>query len=96
MRLLSIVMPVYNEERWVERMAQRVMSEKVPLERELVTIAHGSHDGTPGKPKAVQAACPDRGVRVIRVRNAEVPSRDVGEKDLPVLLVPVGPDVRIV
>ncbi len=35
MDLLSIVMPVYNEERWIEEIVRRVMSEEIPLEQAL-------------------------------------------------------------
>ena len=47
-RKISIVMPVYNEERWVERAIGRVMDAPIPvgLARELVVVNDGSADQT--------------------------------------------------
>ena len=36
MKLLGIVMPVYNEAGWVTEVVRRVMAQEVPLEKWLV------------------------------------------------------------
>ena len=46
MPLLSIVMPAYNEERWVETIVRRVMSQRLPVDREVVVVDDCSTDGT--------------------------------------------------
>ena len=66
MSLLSVVMPVYNEERWIEEIVRRVMSVAVPIDRELVVVDDCSRDGTSEKLKTIAAAWPDGRVRVIR------------------------------
>ncbi|WP_038040572.1 glycosyltransferase family 2 protein [Thermorudis peleae] len=45
-RRLSILIPVYNEERTVAELLRRVQSVELPLERELVVVDDGSTDGT--------------------------------------------------
>jgi glycosyltransferase involved in cell wall biosynthesis len=42
---LSVIMPVYNEERTIQEIVRRVLS--VPLEKELVIVDDGSRDRTP-------------------------------------------------
>ncbi|KPJ55086.1 MAG: glycosyl transferase [Planctomycetes bacterium DG_58] len=49
MKLLSIVMPVYNEEGWVSEAVRRVMAEETPLEKELVIVDDCSTDATPDR-----------------------------------------------
>src|SRR5262249_7920756 len=41
---LSVVIPVYNEERWVEQLVQRVQA--VPIPKEIVLVDDCSTDGT--------------------------------------------------
>jgi glycosyltransferase involved in cell wall biosynthesis len=61
---LSIIMPVYNEVQFVERIIERVRAVKLPdgVERELIVVDDGSKDGTRDKLAALPAA-PD--LRVI-------------------------------
>jgi len=66
MKRLSILMPVYNEERWVDRIVRRVMDETVPLARELIVIDDGSTDGTGAKLEAIRGRYPAESVRVVR------------------------------
>ena len=66
MKLLSIIMPVYDEERWIDEIVRRVMSVDVPIERELVIVDDCSRDQTAEKLKAIQAAYPEGRIRVIR------------------------------
>jgi glycosyltransferase involved in cell wall biosynthesis len=48
MKKLSIVIPVYNEERWVEQLVERVLAANSSgLEKELVMVDDCSTDGTP-------------------------------------------------
>jgi glycosyltransferase involved in cell wall biosynthesis len=48
MKKLSIVIPVYNEERWVEQLVERVLAaDSSGLEKELVMVDDCSTDGTP-------------------------------------------------
>ena len=49
MKLLSIVMPVYNEEGWVTEAVRRVMAEETPLPKELVIVDDCSTDATPAR-----------------------------------------------
>ncbi|HUW56392.1 MAG TPA: glycosyltransferase family 2 protein [Planctomycetota bacterium] len=67
MKLLSIVMPVYNEEGWVTEAVRRVMAEAVPLRKELVIVDDGSTDGTAARLEAIRERYPDS-VRVFRHR----------------------------
>ena len=64
MRLLSIVMPVYNEERWIEESIRRVMSQEVPLERELVIVDDCSTDATSAKLEEIRKQYPEDSIRV--------------------------------
>ncbi|HUV39128.1 MAG TPA: glycosyltransferase family 2 protein [Planctomycetota bacterium] len=64
MKLLSIVMPVYNEERWIEEIVRRVMNEEIPLERELVIVDDCSRDRTREKLAEVVKQYPGGSVRV--------------------------------
>jgi len=65
MKLLSVVMPVYNEERWVEGIIRKVMSVKVPLEVELIVVDDGSTDGTREKLENIRKQYPES-VRILR------------------------------
>ena len=65
MKLLSIVMPVYNEERWVEEIVRRVMSAEVPMERELIIVDDCSKDGTGEKLEAIRTRHPGS-IRIFR------------------------------
>jgi glycosyltransferase involved in cell wall biosynthesis len=65
MKLLSVVMPVYNEERWVERIVQKAMSVEIPLERELIIVDDCSTDGTCEKLENVRKQYPES-VRIVR------------------------------
>ncbi|HKI86916.1 MAG TPA: glycosyltransferase, partial [Thermoanaerobaculia bacterium] len=48
MAKLSVVIPVYNEEKTVEELLQRVEAAPLPegVEREIVVVEDGSSDGT--------------------------------------------------
>lgn len=46
MKKLSIVMPVYNEKKYFEKILQRVMKVNIPLEKEIVIVESNSTDGT--------------------------------------------------
>jgi len=61
---LSIVVPVYNEERYVDIVMGRLMSLALPegVEREIVAVDDCSRDATPAKLKAWEA----KGVKVMR------------------------------
>jgi glycosyltransferase involved in cell wall biosynthesis len=64
MKLLSIVIPVYNEERWIEELIQRVMAVEIPMERELVVVNDCSKDGTGKKLEEIKARHPEGIIRV--------------------------------
>jgi glycosyltransferase involved in cell wall biosynthesis len=64
MKLLSIVMPVYNEERWIEEIIRRVMAVDMPLERELVVVNDCSGDGTARKLEEIKGRYPQGVIRV--------------------------------
>ena len=46
MKLLSIVIPIYNEEKTVEECVQRVLSVKLSLDRELILVNDASSDNS--------------------------------------------------
>lgn len=48
MELLSIVVPVYNEESTVRRVVERLLAIDLPIAREILVINDGSTDGTRG------------------------------------------------
>ncbi|MBV8730386.1 MAG: glycosyltransferase [Acidobacteriia bacterium] len=66
-RLLSILMPVYNEEEFVRVSMERALSAPLPtgMRSELVAVDDGSTDTTPEILAELAAACPAR-IRVIR------------------------------
>lgn len=47
-RLLSIIIPVYNEESTIEEVIDRVAAVDIPLEKEVIVVDDGSTDGTAG------------------------------------------------
>ncbi len=60
LRKLSIVTPVFNEERWVELIAKRVLSaDCCGLERELIMVNDASTDGSRAILDALAAAHPE-------------------------------------
>ena len=67
---LSIIMPVYNEVAYIERIIERVRAVKLPdgVERELIIIDDGSQDGTRDKLASLPAQ-PDTRV-IMHERNA--------------------------
>ncbi len=64
-KLFSILIPVYNERAFVERLVHKVLAVPLPegLDRELVIVDDGSTDGTAEKIDELQAANPEK-VRV--------------------------------
>ncbi len=66
MPVLTVVMPVYNEERWIEEIVRRVMAVPLPIERELVVVDDCSRDHTSERLKAAAARYPAGQVRVFR------------------------------
>lgn len=46
MKLLSVIIPVFNEERTLEEIVARVQSAEFPLEKELLIVNDASSDGT--------------------------------------------------
>jgi glycosyltransferase involved in cell wall biosynthesis len=46
MRMLSVIMPVYNEARTVEQIVRRVQAAPFPLEKEILLVDDASTDGT--------------------------------------------------
>ncbi len=47
MRKLTIIIPVFNEERTVEEIVRRVQAAPFPLEKEILLVNDASRDGTP-------------------------------------------------
>jgi glycosyltransferase involved in cell wall biosynthesis len=60
---LSVLMPVYNEERTVEMAAKRLLDVEFPCDVELVVVDDGSRDSTPDKVAALDDP------RVVSVRH---------------------------
>ena len=54
--LLSIVVPVYNEEGTVQAVVERLLSIELPVEREILVVNDGSTDGTRGVLDGLPAA----------------------------------------
>ena len=71
-RLLSIIVPVYNEEEYVAASILRALNAPLPegIESEIVAVDDGSTDGSPGILKELAAAYPGR----IRIFHHEVNS----------------------
>lgn len=44
--LLSIIIPVYNEERWVKKSLENVTNVKFPIDAEFIVVDDGSTDGS--------------------------------------------------
>jgi glycosyltransferase involved in cell wall biosynthesis len=65
--LLSIVVPVYNEEHTVRAVIERLLSIDLPIPREILVVNDGSTDGTRG----VLDALPGSG-EALRILHAEV------------------------
>jgi glycosyltransferase involved in cell wall biosynthesis len=56
---LSVVMPVYNEERWIREVLRRVQA--TPIPKEIIIVDDGSRDGT----RQILSEIDDDNVRVI-------------------------------
>jgi glycosyltransferase involved in cell wall biosynthesis len=56
---LSVVMPVYNEERWIREVLRRV--QETPIPKEIIIVDDGSRDGT----REILREIADENVRVI-------------------------------
>jgi glycosyltransferase involved in cell wall biosynthesis len=65
--LLSIIVPVYNEEATVRAVIERLLSIDLPVAREILVVNDGSTDGTRGVLDALPAAGD-----VLRIVHAEV------------------------
>ena len=67
MPLLSILVPLYNEEEFIGPLLGRVLAAPLPtgMDREIVVVDDGSTDGSGEIAEEVAATCPDR-IRVIR------------------------------
>jgi glycosyltransferase involved in cell wall biosynthesis len=61
-RLLSVLVPVYNERNTVAEVVRRMRHVELPIDREIIIIDDGSDDGT----DKVLAAIEDSTVRVLR------------------------------
>lgn len=64
--LLSIVMPVYNEERTLMEIIRRVLHVPLEVERELVLVDDASRDGTPDLYPLLEKEFPGANIRVFR------------------------------
>ena len=62
--MLSIVMPVYNEEQTVARVVERVLALPLDMPRELVVVDDGSSDGTAAALAPLPARFPN--LRILR------------------------------
>jgi dolichol-phosphate mannosyltransferase len=67
--LLSIVIPVYNEERTVEILLEKVLKAKLPIKREVVIIDDGSADSSPKIIGKVISRHPGQQIRYYRKAN---------------------------
>jgi glycosyltransferase involved in cell wall biosynthesis len=61
-RILSVLVPVYNERNTVAEVVRRMRQVELPLDREIILIDDGSDDGT----EKVLAALEDSTVRLVR------------------------------
>jgi len=62
---LSVIMPVYNEERWIKKAISRVLRTKLPkIKMELIVVNDGSTDRTSKVLKTIK----NRNIRVINQR----------------------------
>jgi len=63
-RLLSVVIPVYNEKSTLVDLVERVMSVALDVRREIVLVDDGSTDGTRDLYPEIQKRWPDERIRV--------------------------------
>ncbi|HUU86104.1 MAG TPA: glycosyltransferase family 2 protein [Phycisphaerae bacterium] len=68
---LSIVIPVYNEVDTIEKILERVVAVKLPLEREIILVDDGSSDGTRDLYPAIEAAAANWDGAVLKVKLAD-------------------------
>lgn len=54
-RTLSIIIPIYNEEKTVERLVRKVLAVKIPLKREIICVDDGSKDKSASILKRISA-----------------------------------------
>jgi glycosyltransferase involved in cell wall biosynthesis len=71
--LLSIVIPVYNEEAYLEEVVRRVVSQPLPggLKREVILINDASHDGTWAVMESLPAKFPHVAFKILNKKRNE-------------------------
>lgn len=52
--IVSIIIPVYNEEKTISEILKRVLSVKLPLEKEIIVVNDGSTDSSESEIKKIQ------------------------------------------
>jgi dolichol-phosphate mannosyltransferase len=65
MKSISIIIPIYNEEKTIEPVMKRLISLDLPLEKEIIIIDDGSDKETINKIKRIEKENPKENIRIL-------------------------------